>query len=232
MSKKTNISDPFWSEQISILFKEDRIAEFFPSDDMSLEERLNSMARLGIYFSLIISLYRKDIRFMLLTILTLGLTFIVYNYAPKEELFTSNTENCTAPTVNNPFMNVLPSDYQDNPNRPAACNQNDPEVKKKIKEYFENGLYRDVNDPFERNNSQRQFYTMPSTTIPNDQIGFARWLFGKENTCKDDMDCNPYQDLRYNKPDLIYRDRTAEDVSTRYQYLNTRKHPTIQTYDQ
>lgn len=228
--KNDKISDPFWAQQISILFKEDRIAEFFPSNDMTLEERLNSLVRLGFYFSLFISLYRQDFRFLSIFLLTLGLTYIIYQYAPKEELFTIS-QTCTIPTANNPFMNVLPSDYEDNPNRPPACDVNDPEVKKQMKTYFEKGLYRDVNDPFERNNSQRQFYTMPSTTIPNDQTNFAKWLFGQENTCKDGNNCNPYQDLRYNKPDLIYRDKTAEDISNRYHLLNTRKHPSVQNYN-
>ena len=31
----------------------------------------------------------------------------------------------------------------------------------------------------------RQFYTMPNTTIPNDQEAFSNWLYGTENVCKE-----------------------------------------------
>ena len=30
----------------------------------------------------------------------------------------------------------------------------------------------------------RQYYTMPNTTVPNDQSAFANWLYGTENNCK------------------------------------------------
>ena len=31
----------------------------------------------------------------------------------------------------------------------------------------------------------RQFYTMPISSVPNDQTAFANWLYGTENTCKE-----------------------------------------------
>ena len=36
--------------------------------------------------------------------------------------------------------------------------------------------YRDPNDIYNRISSERQFYTTPNTTVPNDQTGFAKWL--------------------------------------------------------
>ena len=46
-------------------------------------------------------------------------------------------------------------------------------------------LYKDVSDIFSKNNSQRQFYTTPVTTIPNDQGSFADWLYKTPPTCKE-----------------------------------------------
>ena len=37
---------------------------------------------------------------------------------------------------------------------------------------------------FNNKSSQRQFYTLPSTTIPNDQGGFANWLYNRGPSCK------------------------------------------------
>ena len=83
-------------------------------------------------------------------------------------------------------MNVLMNDYVHNPKRPEACNVSKPVVEKKIKQYFENDLYMNIDDVFNKNSSYRQFYTTPSTTIPNDQEGFAKWLyFSEDKTCKE-----------------------------------------------
>ena len=45
---------------------------------------------------------------------------------------------------------------------------------------------------FLRNNSQRQFVTNPSTTIPNDQSKFASRLYGTPKTCKEGNYTNCY----------------------------------------
>ena len=49
---------------------------------------------------------------------------------------------------------------------------------------------------FGRNISSRQFYTNPSTTIPNDQESFAKWCYGDMPSCKDGQNCLRYEDLR------------------------------------
>ena len=50
---------------------------------------------------------------------------------------------------------------------------------------FNKNLYRDLTDVYGKNNSQRQFYTTPITTVPNDQNSFANWLYRSEKTCKE-----------------------------------------------
>ena len=71
-------------------------------------------------------------------------------------------------------MNVLNSD---NRQREAACDPLDPEVKYEIENKFEKSIFRDIDDVWERNNAGRTFYTTAATTIPNDQTGFAEWLY-------------------------------------------------------
>ena len=68
-------------------------------------------------------------------------------------------------------MNVLPTDNRD---RKEACTTND--MKENINNKFEFNLYKNIGDVFGNENSQRQFYTMPSTTIPNNRKDFADWL--------------------------------------------------------
>lgn len=122
-------------------------------------------------------------------------------YNSVVETLDNVNENCVKPTLDNPFMNVSYVDLLENPKREEACDISNPEIKKDIENKFMNNLYRDVNDLFGKNNSQRQFYTMPSTTTPNKQDEFARWLYLSPKTCKEDQDyCLRYEDLRQKRP--------------------------------
>ena len=97
------------------------------------------------------------------------------------------------PTLDNPFMNPLAGD---NPTRPEACNTKSS--KDLSENYLDHDLYKDVNDIFEKHNSQRQFYTTPSTTYPNDREAFMKWCYDTPYACKaGDMNhCLEYEDLR------------------------------------
>ena len=84
--------------------------------------------------------------------------------------------------------NVLLSDYVDNPDRPAAAWY--PSMRQEVQVEWSKI------HPFERQrDAERNFYTMPSTTIPNDQAGFAYAAFGKPFApkCHDQggMACDP-----------------------------------------
>lgn len=96
------------------------------------------------------------------------------------------SNKCQAPSKHNPFMNVLVSDIRYRPHRPAACTRRQrSDIKQDVKARFEDGLYNNVGDAWGTTNSQRQFFTMPATTIPNDQGGFAQWLYQTEPILKE-----------------------------------------------
>jgi hypothetical protein len=92
----------------------------------------------------------------------------------------------TPPTARNLFMNVLVDEYKYNPDRPAAAPVSDPLVKQTLDDYFRVQWFSDPTDVFGRNQSQREFVTQPSTSIPNDRESYQNWLYkipGK--TCKE-----------------------------------------------
>lgn len=92
----------------------------------------------------------------------------------------------TPPTARNLFMNVLLEEIKYNPGRPQAAPVDNPTVKQTLDDYFRVQWFSDPTDVFGKNQSQRQFVTQPSTTVPNDQGAFADWLYkipGK--TCKE-----------------------------------------------
>jgi hypothetical protein len=122
----------------------------------------------------------------------------------KPEETTQNQSECTKPTLDNPFMNMTMKDYLNFDTsgkikeRLPACDTTNPDIKQAIDNNFKNNLYRDVNDVFGRFNSERQFFTMPSTDIIPDIKGeFKHWLYNSAKTCKEDQDyCLRYEDIR------------------------------------
>lgn len=94
----------------------------------------------------------------------------------------------TVPTGPNPYMNVLINEISEYPKKPPAkyLSSSGSDGKSLIDSQFENRVYSDPGDVWNRNQSQRQFYTMPSTSIPNDRDSYQNWLYrvpGK--TCKE-----------------------------------------------
>ena len=96
----------------------------------------------------------------------------------------------TPPAAKNLFMNVLLDEYKYNPDRPAAAPVDDPIVKQTFDDYFRIQWFSDPTDIFGKTQSQRQFVTQPSTSIPNDRDSLQNWLYkipGK--TCKEGGFC-------------------------------------------
>lgn len=92
----------------------------------------------------------------------------------------------TLPTAANPFMNVLVDEIKYNPTRPIAKSIMDPSVRVVLDDFFRTEFNADPTDVFGKTQSQRQFVSMPSTGIPNDQESYQNWLYkipGK--TCKE-----------------------------------------------
>jgi hypothetical protein len=105
-----------------------------------------------------------------------------------------------APTPQDPLMNVLLTDIQDRPNRPAAEPAFNPDVERDINQStktfvvndvdgnnanFEDRLFRDLGDNYEFSNSMRNYFATPNTRIPNDQHAFAEFCYGDMISCKE-----------------------------------------------
>lgn len=92
----------------------------------------------------------------------------------------------TYPSPANPFMNVLVHEVKYNPSRGPAADVDCPMVKGTLENYYRVQWWADPTDVFGKSQGQRQFYTMPSTSIPSDRQSFQDWLYlipGK--TCKE-----------------------------------------------
>jgi hypothetical protein len=101
----------------------------------------------------------------------------------------------TQPTARNPFMNVLVDELKYNPTRPPSASILDPVLRISLDDFFRTEFFSDPTDVFGKTQGQRQFITMPSTSIPNDVDSYQNWLYripGK--TCKEGGPCLPGTD--------------------------------------
>ena len=195
----------FWAENYKILFTSENLPDFFPTKRMTVIEKLNAIFRLSIYLSVLLYLLTKNYLYLYIGILTGAFTYFIYynqrenvelyfNSFPQDtnenliqkELFQGGEENTNRieASVNNPFSNpdLIAGDKTLEAPLPSW---NSEERKEKIESDFNYGLYRDVSDIYGRENSQRQYYTVPSAQIPNNQTSFAKFLYGTEKTCKE-----------------------------------------------
>jgi hypothetical protein len=229
--KNKNKNDiPFWSNDPNIIFNQKYIFEFFPTENMSYEQKLNAITRLIVILTIIGFLFTQSIRLITVSFITIFSIFLLYKYHNdkiskrenmKKENFDlaenkrenlaedilnmnnkvkpSSTEVFDYPSENNPFSNVLMTDYDFNPNKkPAAPSYTDPvneDIKYKTKGMITNinstqpdinsKLFTDLGDELVFEQSMRQFYSNPSTTIPNDQTSFADFCYGGMISCKE-----------------------------------------------
>lgn len=110
----------------------------------------------------------------------------------RNELY--NKDTCRKPSVDNPFSNIVFTDYLDASNIAEPCNSDDKNVQQDMQNLYNSTIYRNLEDVFERENSQRMFYTVPIRTVPNDQSNFANWLYKTSPTCKENtQNCNYYE---------------------------------------
>lgn len=103
------------------------------------------------------------------------------------------------PDSSNPFGNALVTDYEYNPKKkpaPPAFNEGvNEKILKQAKTLVQelnpdqpnisDKLFRDLGEQYVFEQSLRQFTSNPSTTIVNDQTGFADFCYGSMTSCKE-----------------------------------------------
>jgi hypothetical protein len=169
---------------------------FLPLINMSFKDKLLAIVNLIIFLSLVFSLIFKNFIFILLGIILLIFIFYIYLFDEEVKINTNETLSnrslafydnkiCVKPSIDNPFMNPSIIDYKNSNNNIKACPFDNKTISDNINNFFKEKVYKDVNDIYQRNFSERQFYTVPSTTIPNDRQSYEKWLYFRDKTCKE-----------------------------------------------
>lgn len=183
------MTEQIWYKDPSSLFVRENWYKFVPVATMTIPEALNAVVRFTVYFVSILALttgetgYFAIIPVVLLTTILFGQVFPdgatieTFKLTTKKSVG-SKKESYTMPTAANPFMNVLLTEIQDDPNRPDAAPVTRRDVKQKIYEEFQktSDMHMDTTDLFDQAQAMRTFHTIQSAKVPNDLDGFKKWL--------------------------------------------------------
>lgn len=105
----------------------------------------------------------------------------------------NNHNDFRVPNKENPFMNIQITNYDIIQEYPDYVRYNQSmyptveteTIKNDVNVNFNNGLFQDPQGTlFNRVNSQRQYYSMPVGSVPNNQEAFAHWLWNTPGNCK------------------------------------------------
>jgi hypothetical protein len=170
------------------VFKTSDLLTFWPTATQSGDQRVSATTRFILYAVCIVYLVNRDSRVFALGGIALAILYYMWttNMIKDGKLRSTIGDarqttifrpDATLPTIDNSMGNVLLSDYVDNPDRPAAAWY--PSMRTQVQQ-----TWSQIH-PFERlRDAERNFYPMPSTTIPNDQTGFAQAAYGKPFSAK------------------------------------------------
>jgi len=165
------------------VFRSNELLTFWPTATQSARERVSATTRFVLYAACLVYMITRDPRVFALGVVVLAVLYYLWksNMVSDGKLRSAIGDgragtvlrpDVTMPTLNNPMGNVLLSDYVENPDRPAAAWY--PSVRTQVQQ-----VWSQIH-PFERlRDAERNFYTVPATTIPNDQTGFAQAAYGK-----------------------------------------------------
>ena len=194
----------FWLDNLNIL----TIPLLIPDINMTFEDKLNAIIRGLLFLGIIFTLVFNDSKYILFVLIIMIISIIIYNYQfeknkqidkylNENNLDIINNKKCVKPTQSNPFMN--PNVLNENNNMFSACSIENSKINKKMDDYFNENVFRETDDLYNKSLLPRQFYTVPSTTIPNEREKLGDWLYNSGPSCKENgLKCydNIYNDIR------------------------------------
>ena len=210
-----NDINTLWVNNPHILFNKDNFFNVWPLESMTREEKINAISKLVMLVTLIGLIIFRDIKILVTGIITLVVLVLTYYYLTKKtnkallnklkegfsdtSYYENNKQNFTNPKLENPTMNVLLPEINDNPHRLKAAPAYNKAVEKEINTNTQNfisnnfdgdvkikdKLFNDLGDKIEFEQSMRQFYATANTQVPNNQKEFAQFCYGNMASCKD-----------------------------------------------
>jgi len=184
----------FWLEDPAHFFV--KWHKFLPTNDMTVPEALNAVVRFTIYSAVLVAIVARRTDYLLLIPLVMVASVVLVRLFPKTQVIqetfetmkrrAKSSEHFSTPSADNPFMNVLFTDYVDDPARVSAPpDVTSAALDSSIREAFSktSDLFMDTSDTYGLMESSRNWVTQAATTIPNDLEGFQAFL-NKDNVSR------------------------------------------------
>jgi len=181
----------FWINNPSILFNSQHITEIWPSSNMSRDEKLNAITRFVILVSLFGYMCINRFIIIVFGMIVIGIIVLLYhNQTEGMAPYFTNDHKANIYT-NNPFNNVLITDYISNPDKPEFKEDYTPDLETRLNNSIKSSIieqnkdndeitdiFKSDGDNLDLEKSSRQFFTNPITTIPNKQDSFLEFCYG------------------------------------------------------
>ena len=139
-NKKSEQRIPFWSINPNIILDTNHVFEFFPTENMTYNQKLNAITRLVIVITIICFIFTRSVRVLFVFAITIFSIYLIYRHNAKNEITKEylegfgnpaldmfnaidkpiSNEVFDNPTTENPFSNVRLTDYTENPDKKPA----------------------------------------------------------------------------------------------------------------
>ena len=152
---------------------------------MSVKAALNAVVRFSVYLTALLLISTRDPLYALFVPVVMLVTLFLEKMFPQAKKISEGFQSgpvvsgykgteTSMPTDDNPFMNPLLTDINDNPMRPPAADITSTEVRDQVNSAFAqtSNIFMDTTDVFDLVQSQRNFHAVP----PDDHGGFLKFL--------------------------------------------------------
>jgi len=177
------MSEEIWFKDPAVLFTPTTWSRFVPTKDMTTTEALNSVVRFSTYFAVVLFISTGIGGYIMAIPVVMVATILLIKLFPNGKIIESFVNEVTGqkyvyPTPANPFMNVLLTDIEDNPNRGETAPIDRKDVQDAIAKSFAQttDMFMDTSDIFDQATAMRQFYTISMKDTENNLEGFLKWL--------------------------------------------------------
>ena len=150
------MKDAFWTDDVSVLFKKEKILHIYPNSRTSMNEQYNAFTRFVLLYGLLVSLYKnKSDYFLWAIVMCFAVSVYVNRFkqgSPKNQeihidVASFNTRpECRRRTVDNPYGNLI---FTNEDNHLDVCDDEYMDVP---------DIPLDEWDVFGKNTPQRHFY--------------------------------------------------------------------------
>lgn len=163
LDNKLNNNTNIWFKDPTVLIDKNSFFQIWPCQNMSREEKINSITRLIIYLTFFGYLITQNLNILMSGIVTLIILVITYFILNKkhlqlldklnkesfsnEQMYENLKHNFTNPNTKNPNMNILLPEINDNPEKLVAAPSYNKAVERQINDSVKNIVRNNFKDP-------------------------------------------------------------------------------------